>query len=145
MVFDLDETLIDNWPQISGNDFGWIPERWDAWVASGRAPPIEPVRDVYYRVRRLGIDVIFITGRHERERAATVKNLRVIDCAGYEALICKPDEATGTSAEFKAGARQKLVSEGRTIIANLGDQQSDLWGGFSERTFKLPNPFYITE
>jgi hypothetical protein len=28
------------------------------------------------------------------------------------------------------------------IIANLGDQFSDLAGGYAERTFKLPNPFY---
>jgi hypothetical protein len=31
---------------------------------------------------------------------------------------------------------------GYTIIANMGDQFSDLEGGFSERTYKLPNPFY---
>jgi hypothetical protein len=29
-----------------------------------------------------------------------------------------------------------------TIVANMGDQPSDLEGGFAERTFLLPNPFY---
>jgi len=31
------------------------------------------------------------------------------------------------------------------IIANIGDQESDLAGGFAEKTFKLPNPFYISK
>jgi hypothetical protein len=26
---------------------------------------------------------------------------------------------------------------------NIGDQMSDLDGGFAERTYKLPNPFYF--
>ncbi|MGB6550988.1 MAG: HAD family acid phosphatase [Xanthobacteraceae bacterium] len=28
------------------------------------------------------------------------------------------------------------------MIANVGDQESDLSGGYAEKTFKLPNPFY---
>jgi hypothetical protein len=28
-----------------------------------------------------------------------------------------------------------------TIIANVGDQESDLAGGHAERMFKIPNPF----
>jgi hypothetical protein len=28
-----------------------------------------------------------------------------------------------------------------TIIANIGDQPSDLAGGFAERVFLLPDPF----
>jgi acid phosphatase len=31
------------------------------------------------------------------------------------------------------------------IIANMGDQASDLAGGHAEKTFKLPNPFYLTK
>jgi len=30
-----------------------------------------------------------------------------------------------------------------TIIANIGDQRSDLDGGYSERTWRVPNPFYF--
>jgi HAD superfamily, subfamily IIIB (Acid phosphatase) len=45
-------------------------------------------------------------------------------------------------AEFKAPLRAKIAAMGYTIIANVGDQFSDLEGGFAERTFKLPNSFY---
>ena len=37
---------------------------------------------------------------------------------------------------------RRSSSEGYTIVANIGDQPSDLDGGFAERTFLLPNPFY---
>lgn len=145
IVFDLDETLLFNWPHISRNDFGYVPDVWNAWVEKAEALPIEPVREVYRAARRLGVDVVFITGRRERDRFATEKNLRAIACGEYVALICKPNAAKGTSAAFKTAARERLTKEGWTIVANVGDQESDLAGGFAERTFKVPNPFYLTE
>ena len=39
-------------------------------------------------------------------------------------------------------ARAKIAAQGFTIIANVGDQPSDLAGGCVERAFLLPNPFY---
>jgi predicted secreted acid phosphatase len=144
-VFDVDETLLSNWPSLVRQDFGYVPGEWQRWVEEARAPAIEPVREVLAAARRLGIAVVLITGRPERDRAATERNLRAAGCGDYTVLICQPDEARGTSAAFKTAERQKLVAAGRTIIANLGDQESDLAGGFAERTFKLPNPFYRTE
>ncbi len=145
VVMDLDETLLWNWPHMAENDFGYRPTAWIQWVAEGRAPAIDSVREVYRAARRLGVDVVFLTGRRERDRPGTEKNLRAIDCADYVALICKPDDDRGTSGAYKTRERERLTRVGRTIIANLGDQQSDLAGGFAERTFKLPNPFYLSE
>jgi len=144
VVFDLDETLLLNWPSISENDFGYIPPLWEQWVDRAAAPAIESVREVYRAARKREIAVFYITGRSERDRAGTERNLRSIDCADHVELICKPSEVKQTSAAFKTAARERLTREGYTIIANLGDQESDLVGGFSERTFKLPNPFYQT-
>lgn len=145
VILDLDETLLSNWPEMVALDFGHSSATWSAWVAEGRAPVIEPVREVYRTARRLGVDVIFLTGRRERDRPGTEKNLKAIDCANYAALICKPDTDKGSSAAFKTAVRKRLTEEGRVIIANIGDQQSDLVGGFAERTFKLPAPFYLSE
>jgi hypothetical protein len=47
-----------------------------------------------------------------------------------------------SAADFKAPQRQAIEQEGYSIVANMGDQPSDLEGGFAERTFLLPNPFY---
>ena len=144
MVFDLDETLLSNLPFMLDEDFGGTDAAWNAWMGSGKDPAIEPVRELYRRARRLGVDVIFLTGRHARIRAATEKNLRDIGCADYAELICRPDDSKGPAAAFKTAERQRLTAEGRVIIANIGDQESDRAGGYAERTFKLPDPFYFT-
>jgi predicted secreted acid phosphatase len=145
IVLDLDDTLFFNWPYLRAVDFGYIHAEWERWVAEAKAPPIESVREVYRAARRTGVNVVFLTGRRETQRAATERNLQAIGCGEYHALICKPDESRATTEEFKTHARRGLVTEGRTIIANVGDQESDLAGGFAERIFKLPNPFYITK
>jgi hypothetical protein len=48
-----------------------------------------------------------------------------------------------TVVEFKASARGTIEAQGYKIIANVGDQWSDLNGGHSEQNFKVPNPFYF--
>lgn len=145
VVFDLDETLFFNWPHIRAMDFGYVPREWDRWVEEAQAPAIASVREVYRTARRLGVEVLFITGRPESARAATERNLRAIECAEFAALVCRPEGQAGAAAEFKTAARRRLSAEGRTIIANIGDQASDLAGGYAERVFKLPNVFYEIE
>ena len=145
VVFDLDETLLSNWEEIESLGLGYSPSVWEAWVADGKATAIEPVRGVYRTARKLGLEIYFITGRREHQRAGTEKNLRAIDCIVSSALIMKPDDLKGTTGEFKTAARAKLTAQGVVIVANLGDQESDLIGGFAERTFKLPDPFYWSQ
>ena len=142
VVFDLDETLLSNWPHLAAMDFGYVKDEWHRWVAAGEAPAIEPVCAVFRTTRRLGVEVVILTGRHERDLAGTEKNLQAIGCADYQRLIFAPDGDTRTSAEYKTAVRRRLSAEGRSIIANVGDQESDLSGGYAERTFKLPNVFY---
>ena len=40
------------------------------------------------------------------------------------------------------GAVWYIESQGSDIVANFGDQFSDLNGGFADRTFKVPHPMY---
>lgn len=145
VVMDLDETLLTNAEHIMRLDFGYDRKAWDAWVYEAKAPAVEPVRTVYRLARELDVAVIFITGRGERYRAATEQNLRAIGCGDYAALVCRPDAWKDTSAAFKLGERRRLAAEGFVIIANLGDQNSDLAGGGAERDFKFPNPFYLSK
>ncbi len=39
--------------------------------------------------------------------------------------------------------RAHIESLGYDIVANFGDQFSDLNGGFADETFKIPNPMYF--
>jgi len=47
-----------------------------------------------------------------------------------------------SAADFKAPQRAQIVMQGYTIIVNVGDQPSDLAGGYAEKSFLMPNPFY---
>ena len=60
---------------------------------------------------------------------------------GWTKLIMRPEGMP--TADFKTGARQAIEADGYTIVANVGDQFSDLAGDHAERCFKLPNPFYF--
>lgn len=142
IVFDLDETLLSNWPELRDTNFdAW--SKWDAWVERAAAPANEPVREVYQLARQLGVNIYFLTGRTENQRAATEKNLKAIGCAEFAALIMRPTGDKRGAAEYKTGERKRLTESGQAIIASLGDQESDLAGGYAERTFKLPDPFYL--
>lgn len=143
IVLDIDETALSNLSHMKEMDFGYIPDLWDAWVANHHAPAIEPVLTVYRQAQRLGIEVFFITGRREKDRPGTESNLRAAGYGEYVQLYLKPDDFQEPTQVFKTATREKIAGEGWTIIANLGDQQSDLDGGAAERTFKLPNPFYL--
>ena len=153
IVVDIDETALSNLPSIRANDYGFIvagpcdlprgPCGLFTWILMAKAEPIKPVLTLVEMARQRGVAVFFITGRPERMRAATEANLRA---AGYawNGLILRPDDLTTKSAaDFKAPERQKIEAQGYTIILNIGDQASDLDGGFAEKTYKLPNPFYL--
>ena len=92
--------------------------------------------------RSKGVAVFFITGRPENERAATEDNLHKTGYEGWSGLALRPVGDSSAAAVFKTAERKKIAEQGFTIIANVGDQPSDLAGGYSERTFLLPNPFY---
>ena len=143
IVFDIDETALTNLPHILEHDFGYTESIWDAWVAEGRAHAIIPVQTVYDTAIRNDVAVFFITGRKESDRPGTERNLRDVGYEKWTEIFYKPAATQETSQAYKTAARKKIEAEGYVIIANLGDQLSDLEGKHAERTFKLPNPFYL--
>src|SRR3954469_1072824 len=50
--------------------------------------------------------------------------------------------ASCATIPYKSGTRAYIESQGYNIVANFGDQFSDLLGGFGDKTFKMPNPNY---
>ena len=69
----------------------------------------------------------------------------VADYPDYLKTACAGEIATGASCStihYKSATRAHIESLGYDIVANFGDQFSDLKGGSADRTFKLPNPNY---
>ncbi len=157
LVLDIDETSLSNWPRIVADDFGYIPSGAcnrlpkgpcgaKAWELKAGAPVIQPTLMLFNASRAKGVSVFFITGRDESERAATIRNLHRAGYRGWTRLVMKPiGLEVKSAADFKAPERAKITAAGYTIIANMGDQPSDLAGGNPDdraRQFLLPNPFY---
>jgi len=157
IILDIDETSLSNWPEILANDFGYIGDgRCDslpqgpcgehAWELSAQAPALTPTLELFKAAKSKGIAVFFITGRNgdDETRTATEKNLRLAGYEGWTGLIMRPaGSRTPSAADYKAPERAKIAARGFTIIANIGDQRSDLDGGYAERMFRVPNPFYF--
>ena len=156
LVLDIDETSLSNLPEEMANDFAYLdgdipcdrlpkgPCGFDNWVLSGKAKAIAGTLALFNAAKARNVAVFFITGRHEGEklRAATVKNLQTAGYEGWANLVLRPSTAGNmTIAGYKSSERAK-IAEKYTIIVNVGDQQSDLDGGYAERAYKLPNPFY---
>jgi len=155
LVLDIDETSLSNWANIKANNFGFIrdgacdrlpngPCGFRAWILQGVAPVVKPALDLFNAAKAKGVAVFFITGRRDSERQATLWNLDRAGFEGWEKLVTRPDDdAHATVQAFKTEQRRKVADAGYAIIATVGDQQSDLDGGFAECTFKVPNPFYF--
>jgi predicted secreted acid phosphatase len=152
VVLDIDETSLSNWPAYRINGWGRVvnggcdlqqgPCGLRAWQALGQSKALAPTLALARRAHELGVAVFFISGRPPTLREATERNLRE---EGYEwtRVILLPEGAHfGSAVDFKAPERRKIAEQGYTIVLALGDQESDLSGGFAERTFKLPNPVY---
>ena len=104
---------------------------------------IDATLKLYHRARSLNVAVFFITGRPENQRRATERNLKAVGYDTYQELIMPENGAKfASAADFKAPRRAAIEQAGNTIIANVGDQPSDLAGGHAEKTFLLPDPFY---
>jgi predicted secreted acid phosphatase len=155
LVLDIDETSLSNWSILRANQFAFFavgpcdhlpngPCGEDTWEKLGIDPALESTLDIYRAARSAGVKVFFITGRKEPSRSATEQNLRNAGYSVWERLIMAPEGSHfASAADYKAPEREKIERDGYTIIANVGDQKSDLVGGHAEQGFRLPNPFYL--
>ena len=70
----------------------------------------------------------------------------IADYPDYLQQACAEEIAAGkacTTIHYKSATRQHIQSMGFDIVANMGDQFSDLDGGFADHAFKMPNPNYF--
>jgi HAD superfamily, subfamily IIIB (Acid phosphatase) len=145
IVFDIDETTLDNYPCIAAGGFADVKTALAVCVVRYDSPALTRVRKLFRLARRLKLRIVFITGRPEATREGTLRDLRDSGYTGKYTLVMRPNDYTRDSVvPYKAGARRSVQAEGLRIIANVGDQRSDLKGGVAERRFYIPNPMYLT-
>ncbi|MFD5636445.1 HAD family acid phosphatase [Streptomyces sp. NPDC127077] len=124
VVFDIDNTALET-------DF----HPWYELPTPAVKPSLALARYAHSR----GVAVFFVTARPGIIASETKWNLK---CAGYpvDGLYVRdlPDLFDEVST-YKTGKRAEIESRGYTIIANVGNNTTDLVGGHAERTFKLPD------
>jgi predicted secreted acid phosphatase len=141
IVLDIDETSLSNYTQLEVNNFSNAAGALTLAAVSGTSPAIAPTLALYQAARAAGISVFAITGRPSVIETTTKQNLSNAGYTDLQGVFFKPGGEDVVT--FKSGQRAVLEQQGYRILANVGDQESDLAGGHEDRSFKLPNPFYF--
>lgn len=143
VVLDIDETALSNYGCLDEVDFALSGVT--TCVVQGRSTVIRPARSFVAFARRRGVKVVFITGAPEPLEASRAQNLRRAGFRGHFEVVGRPtDDHRDSVVPFKRGARRVLAARGFRILINVGDQRSDLQGGYARRRVKLPNPILVT-
>jgi predicted secreted acid phosphatase len=159
IVFDADDTTLWTYQMEVGDmKFVFTPAAQAPWVDGERFPATPGMVHFVNDAQAMGFTVFGLTGRSDSQKAHTVNNLAKV---GYTAFT--PDRyftkynsgttppaylscvaaPTCTTVEYKAGTRKHIEQDlGYDIVLNVGDQFSDLQGGYADHSLKLPNPTY---
>jgi predicted secreted acid phosphatase len=171
ILLDVDDTALATWNYEVFSNWAFNPTTNADYVLNQRFPAVPGMVGMVKTAQRKGYAIFFLTGRGAAQEAATLGNLTAdgvgVD-AGYpkpttlrngeDGLFTKPAVAdypaylkaacandpngSCTTIHYKSATRAHIESLGYDIVANFGDQFSDLKGGYADRTFKLPNPNY---
>ena len=140
--------------------FTFDPVEQNTWVQDQRFPATPGMTTLANLAQKSGCTIIGLTGRNDNQKAATIANLQKVGYLGFTAanyytkwtgvgssqqpsyVTCAT--AKCTTIEYKSQTRAHVESPsggGYDIVANFGDQFSDLIGGHG-KAYKLPNPTY---
>lgn len=159
VIFDIDETLLDNSPSearniIDGKTFS--QERWKAWSDQASADFIPGGLNFCHFLAANGIEVIYLSNRLTSETTATLQNLQKwsFPYADSSHLYLKSDIS---SKEL----RRNIIENQYAVVLLIGDNLSDFDQVFEDRSVNfgfntidslssemgkkfivLPNPMY---
>jgi len=143
LVLDIDDTALSTVGYELKNDFGYDPKTWNAYAVSPGFPANAPILALAKHAQAEGIAVFFITGRRQPQAALTAKNLAAVGFT-YAHLYLRPvSDKKPSVIPFKSSARALIEHGGYDVLETIGDQWSDLEGGYADRAYKLPNPMYF--
>jgi predicted secreted acid phosphatase len=167
VLFDIDDTTLNTYSYEIFSSFVYNPVTNANFVnaADPRVFPAVPgMVGLEQKALADGYQVYFLTGRPISQTTGTLANLTA---AGYtvdpshvflkdttaqtEPWLAQCVDSSVTPAKFicntiqyKSLTRQHIEQDlGVDIVANFGDQFSDLKGGFADSTYKIPNPMYF--
>lgn len=155
IVLDIDDTTLNTYNYEIYSNFAYNPTSNAAFVNSAAFPAVFGMPALVKRAVAEGYTIFFLTGRPVAQSPGTVQNLATAGSPAVPAdqlylkdltapwlSSCATSTPACTTIQYKSLTRAHIQSLGYDIVANLGDQFSDLSGGHADNTFKLPNPMY---
>ncbi|MGW1893703.1 HAD family acid phosphatase [Streptomyces sp. NPDC002004] len=124
IVFDVDNTTLET-------DF----HPWYQYPT----PAVGPSLDLARYAKSRGVDVFFVTARPGIIEGITKYNLKSVGYPVSGIYVRDLADLFDEVSAYKTAKRAEIEAQGYTIIANVGNHDSDLAGGHAERTFKLPD------
>ena len=163
IVLDADDTTLWGYDmEVGAMHFVFDPVVQDRdWVQPGNFPATPGMVEFVNDAASAGCTLVGLTGRNNDQKAATLANLAKVGYQGFTddlyftkwtSAQTPPSWFTAadcvaypkcTTIEYKSTTRRHVVEDlGFDVVANFGDQYSDLIGGYADRAVKLPNPMY---
>jgi len=159
VIFDLDETLLDNSPSEALNIMegkGYTDERWKAWTDQASAAPIPGGVEFCHFLARNGIQPFYVTNRTSAESTATLLNMQKwnFPYANRNHLYFKSQTSSKEARRNNIGNQYHIIL---LVGANLADfdqvfeDRSDHFGfpavdslrqELGRKFILLPNPVY---
>ncbi|HWE82545.1 MAG TPA: HAD family acid phosphatase [Gaiellaceae bacterium] len=172
IVLDVDDTTLATWNYEIASDWDFNVGTNTTAVLNQTFPAVPGMVAMVDQAKAEGYAIFFLTGRGASQHAATLGNLghdgigmdadypaptqinatedglftkpAVADYPAYLQTACAADpNGSCTTSDYKTATRAHIEAEGYDIVANFGDQFSDLVGGYADQTFKMPNPNYF--
>ena len=143
IVFDIDQTLLtdEKFKHLyrSRNDIFRFQHR-------GNHDPILPMVDLYNWCSSQGLKMCIITGRNDSIQKVTQENLYRVGIRKCHRFYTKRGKENTMS--YKSRCRKEIIDTGGIILANIGDQDTDLLisenpriYGYSRYAIKLPSTY----
>ncbi|MFU8811463.1 MAG: 5'-nucleotidase, lipoprotein e(P4) family [Balneolaceae bacterium] len=161
IIFDLDETVLDNSfyeARLIHDDENFDPEAWNNWVREERATALEGAVRFINRAAELGVELFYITNRDAEVVEETEANLRALGIPVAEgSVMANGAQPNWTSLKVQ---RRTEVTENHRVIMIFGDDLNDFAPArnlsledrralvhehvdkWSVKWFMLPNPNY---
>ena len=149
IIMDLDETILDNSTyQIENFNKGksFNMESWGKWVNRAEASLVPGTKEYINLVRKLGIQLIFISNRMDTRVEATKKNMKELNIYNendiYLLRLDKADKKDIRRDEVLNGTNRMATYSSFDVIVYIGDAMGDFPKDKKSNNFILPNPMY---
>jgi predicted secreted acid phosphatase len=143
IVFDIDETSLNNYLQLKHKNFLNINSVWKNISLNTNIPPISQTLFLYFFCIKHNINIFFVSARYPNFSQSTNDALNK---AGYitfnELFVLSKTYDNKSFSIFKKYWRSQIEKNEYSIINNIGDQISDIKGNHAIYGYKLPNYIY---